>query len=165
MAKTKKKVKRRGLNLFQQYLIGFLVLVLVVAGSALYFINLAIAPFEQAETRAVELAKEYAQLTEVDRVMVYNGAESYDSLLGKQEDGQAVAVLIPRDAADILVYPLANGLSQQDAERIAQENGAQTIERVVFGYADNQPIWEVKSGTAYYLISFEKGELLKKEGL
>lgn len=165
MAKTKKKAKVRGLSLFQQYLIGFLVLVLAVAGSALYFITLAITPFEQAETRAVELAKEYAQLTEVEQVAIYNGAESYDSLLGKQADGQSVAVLIPKDDAAILVYPLANGLSQQEAERIAQENGAQTIERVVFGYADDHPIWEVKSGTAYYLISFETGELLKKEGL
>ncbi|NCB80515.1 MAG: peptidase, partial [Bacilli bacterium] len=35
----------------------------------------------------------------------------------------------------------------------------------ILGYRDGKPIWEVKSGTAYYLVDFETGDFVKMEGL
>ena len=40
-----------------------------------------------------------------------------------------------------------------------------SIDKVTIGYFKDQPIWEVKSGGTYYLIGFESGQLVSKEGL
>ena len=91
--------------------------------------------------------------------------ESYYSLLGKTSKGVKKAVLIAKDSNEIRVYRLDQGVSQGEAESIAKENGAGTIDKVTMGYFKDQPIWEVKSGGTYYLIGFESGQLVSKEGL
>ena len=38
-------------------------------------------------------------------------------------------------------------------------------ESVTFGRYQDKPIWEVKSGSDFYLVDFETGALVNKEGL
>ena len=70
-----------------------------------------------------------------------------------------------KEASSRLAKELDQGVSQSKAESIAKENGAGTIDKVTMGYFQDQPIWEVKSGGTYYLIGFESGQLVSKEGL
>ena len=111
------------------------------------------------------MAKEYADLEKVDSFAIYNGQESYYSLLGKTNKGVETAVLIAKDSNQIRVYRLDEGISQSEAQSIAKGNRAGTIDKVTMGYFKDQPIWEVKSGGTYYLIGFESGQLVSKEGL
>lgn len=165
MATSRKENVKGGLGLGAQYAIGCFILLLVVSFSTLYFFEVAGQPFEKAQQEARTLARRYAELTEIEDMTVYNGEKSYYSILGKQSDGREMAVLIPQDGTEILVYALETGISQEKAEQVALEQGAATVDRIRFGYAKEQAIWEIKSGTSYYLISFETGELVKKEGL
>lgn len=122
-------------------------------------------PRQSAKEASSRLAKEYADLEKVDSFAIYNGQESYYSLLGKTSKGVKKAVLIAKDSNEIRVYRLDQGVSQAEAKSIAKENGAGTIDKVTMGYFQDQPIWEVKSGGTYYLIGFESGQLVSKEGL
>ncbi|NOM58288.1 peptidase, partial [Klebsiella pneumoniae] len=39
------------------------------------------------------------------------------------------------------------------------------IDKIIFGRYQDKPIWEVKSGSDFYLVDFETGALVNKEGL
>ena len=48
---------------------------------------------------------------------------------------------------------------------LSKEKGAGEIDKITFGRYQDKPIWEVKSGTDFYLVDFETGALVNKEGL
>ena len=148
-----------------QYLLGFFILLTVLVFSFLLLLQFALQPYQSAKEGAVRLARDYAQVEKVDKFAVYNGRESYYSVIGQTRQQAEKAVLIARDSDQIRVYDLSQGASQAEAEEIAQANGAGRIDKTTFGYLDGQPIWEVKSGTSYYNIGFESRTLLSKEGL
>ena len=112
-----------------------------------------------------KLAKQYAELEQVDQVDLYNGLESYYSLLGHNKQHEALAVLIGKDDHKIYIYQLNQGVSQETAEAVSKEKGAGEIDKITFGRYQEKPIWEVKSGTDFYLVDFETGALVNKEGL
>ena len=171
MANSRQRTRKRHrgqagpISTGKQLLIGFFVLFTVLTFSALYVLEAATKPFSTIENHAIEVAKDYAGVTEVSQVTQFNGKVSYYTVYGKNETGQEVYVLIPESSSEIFVYQVSEGISQADAERRAQENGATTIEKTVLGYQDGHAIWEVKAGLSYYLIDFKTGELMKKEGL
>lgn len=171
MAKSRQRTRKRyrgqtgPISTGRQVLIGFFVLLTVLTFSALYVLEAATKPFSTVENHAIAVAKDYAGVSEVSQVTIFNGKATYFTVHGKNEAGQEVYVLIPERSSEIFVYQVSEGLSQADAERRAQENGATTIEKTVFGYQDGHAIWEVKAGLSYYLIDFKTGELIKKEGL
>ncbi|AGU78036.1 hypothetical protein SII_0858 [Streptococcus intermedius C270] len=133
--------------------------------SFLYILNLSMNPYQSAKETASKIARQYTDLDKVDRFAIYNGKKSYYSLLGKNRKKTQLAVLIEADSDKIYTYELSKGISQEKAEKIAKDNGAKQIDKVTFGYIDGQPIWEVKSETTYYNVDFEKGTILRKEGL
>ena len=148
-----------------QYLIGIFIVLSVLVFSFFAVLQVSMQPRQSVKEASSRLAKEYADLEKVDSFAIYNGQESYYSLLGKTSKGVEKAVLIAKDTNEIRVYRLDQGVSQAEAESIAKENGAGTIDKVTMGYFKDQPIWEVKSGGTYYLIGFESGQLVSKEGL
>ncbi len=168
MANSRRRTQsrnRRSFSTWKQYLIGMFVLLSVIAFSALYLLDMAEQPFVKVKKQAVEVAQKYTDLKEVSQVNIYNGKETYYQVTGRNKAGEDLYVLVPEKTSNIFVYHPSEGISQEDAQARAIENGAQDIERTVLGYMDQHAIWEVKSGTAYYLIDFKTGELLKKEGL
>ncbi len=165
MAKMRQRTQKQIITTGKQYVLGLFVLLSVLTFSILYALEVSGRPFAEAKEKAVELASQYAGLTSATQVAIYNGAATYYSVVGKTDAGEELLVLIPEEGQDILVYPLAAGLSQEEAEAVAQENGAESIDRAILGYAGGKPIWEIKSKTTYYLIEFETGDLLKKEGI
>ncbi|HFI0419704.1 TPA: DUF5590 domain-containing protein [Streptococcus suis] len=148
-----------------QLLLGFFILLSVVTFSIFTIWDIAAAPFNNARSQAVAVATEYADLQTVSNFSIYNGTETYFSVFGTTSQGEEVAVLIPEATSTVYVYPLAQGISQKEAQAIAKENGAGQAERTILGFRDGKPIWEVKSGAAYYLVEFETGSFVKKEGL
>lgn len=148
-----------------QFLVGTFVLLSVMTFSIFVIWDLAAQPFSDIRNHAISVAKKYTDIETVEDVSIYNGRETYYSLRGSTSQGESIAVLISEESNMVYIYSLDSGISQKEAQAIAQENGANRVDRTVLGYRDGQPIWEVKSGTAYYLIAFETGSFIKKEGL
>ncbi|WP_156018783.1 cell wall elongation regulator TseB-like domain-containing protein [Streptococcus ruminantium] len=148
-----------------QLSVGSFILLSVITFSIFVIWDLAAKPFSDVRYHAIAVARKYADLQFVKDFSVYNGTETYFSLRGSTSKGESIAVIVPEATNTVYVYTLANGISESQAQAIAQKNGAGEGERIVLGYRDGKPIWEVKSGTAYYLIEFETGNFIKKEGL
>ena len=154
MKKRQKKAKN---NLLWQYGLGMTILLVVISASFLYLVSLGMKPYQIAKSEGEKLAQQYAGLEQADQVDLYNGLESYYSVLGRNKKQEALAVLIGKDDHKIYVYQLNQGISQ--------EKGAGEIDKITFGRYQDKPIWEVKSGSDFYLVDFETGALVNKEGL
>lgn len=152
-------------SIWKQSVVGLFVLLSVVTFSALYLLESSTKPFVTVKEHAVEVAQNYADVHNVSQVTIYNGKETYYNVQGQNQSGEPVFVLVPEKSSNIFVYRTAEGISQADAEQRAQANGATAIQKTVLGYMDGQAVWEVKSGTAYYVIDFKTGELIKQEGI
>ena len=120
-------------------------------------------PYHTAKVEGERIAKQYANLEEVSQVGIFNGLESYYSVLGQDKNQKPVAVLIEKSSNNIYVYQLENGTSQEKAEAVVREKGATEIDKITFGRYADKPIWEIKSGGDYYLVDFESGALVEKE--
>ncbi|MGX7073533.1 cell wall elongation regulator TseB-like domain-containing protein [Falseniella ignava] len=161
----KKRQKQAKNKLLLQYGIGISLVLLVITTSFLYLISLSMKPYQEARSEGEKLAKQYAELEKADQVDFYNGLESYYSVLGQNKKQEAIAVLIEKKDQKIYVYQLDKGISQDKAATISKEKGAGEIDKIIFGRYQDKPIWEVKSGDHYYLVDFETGALVNKEGL
>ncbi|HEO8608221.1 DUF5590 domain-containing protein [Streptococcus suis] len=148
-----------------QLVLGSFILLSVVTFSIFTIWDIAAKPFSDVQNHAISVARDYTDIEVVDDVSIYNGTETYFSLQGKTSQGEMIAVIIPEETNTVYVYSMANGISKEEAQAVATENGAGEIEKSVLGYRDAKPIWEVKSGTAYYLVEFETGNFIKREGL
>ena len=156
--------KEKNFLLFQ-YSIGLTLLALVVTSSFLYLVWLSMKPYQTAKVEGEKLAKQYANLETVSQVDIFNGLESYYSVLGQDKNQKPVAVLIEKSNNNIYVYQLENGTSQEKAEAVVREKGATEIDKITFGRYADKPVWEIKSSGDFYLVDFETGALIEKEKL
>ena len=122
-------------------------------------------PYQTAKVEGERLAKQYANLETVSQVDIFNGLESYYSVLGQDKHQKKIAVLIEKNSHNIYIYQLENGTSQEKAEAVVREKGATEIDKITFGRYAEKPVWEIKSGGDYYLVDFESGSLIEKEKL
>lgn len=148
-----------------QFVVGISLFITVLTFSIFIIWDISSAPYVEMRQHATQVARDYADIQTVDTFSIYNSSETYYSIIGLDSEGQSLAVIIPENSNTVFVYPMENGISKDEAQAIAKENGAGDIEKVVLGFKDGKPIWEVKSGTAYYLVEFETGSFVKKEGL
>ncbi|HFI2437403.1 TPA: DUF5590 domain-containing protein [Streptococcus suis] len=148
-----------------QLIAGSFILLSVMTFSIFVIWDLAAKPFSDVQNHAISVARDYADIEVVDDVSIYNGAETYFSVQGKTSQGEMIAVIIPEESNTVYVYPTANGITKEEAQTVAKNNGAGDVDKIVLGYSDGKPIWEVKSGTAYYIVEFETGNFIKREGL
>ena len=160
MKKRQNKAKN---NLLFQYIIGITLLTLVITSSFLYLVWLSMKPYQTAKVEGERLAKQYANLETVSQIDIFNGLESYYSVLGQDKNQKPVAVLIEKSSNNIYVYQLENGTSREKAEAVVREKGATEIDKITFGRYAEKPVWEIKSGGDYYLVDFESGALVEKE--
>ena len=159
----KKRQKKEKNSLLSQYIIGITLLTLVITSSFLFLVWLSIKPYQTAKVEGEKLAKQYANLETVSQVDIFNGLESYYSILGQDKNQKPVAVLIEKSSNNIYVYQLENGTSQEKAEAVVREKGATEIDKITFGRYADKPVWEIKSGGDYYLVGFESDALVEKE--
>lgn len=149
----------------KQYLLGFSFVFIALLIATVVMFYSAIKPRKDAEREAVSVAQNYAKLTKVTSVDVYNGSSAYYSVYGSDTKGNSKVVVISKKNQKIYIFDLSSGITQKQAKASAKQEGAKTISRVVFGLRDGKPIWEVKAENGYYLIDFETGELVKREGI
>ena len=161
----KKRQKKEKNSLLFQYSIGLTLLALVVTSSFLYLVWLSMKPYQTAKVEGEKLAKQYANLETVSQVDIFNGLESYYSVLGQDKNQKPVAVLIEKNNNNIYVYQLGKGTAQEKAEAVVREKGATEIDKITFGRYADKPVWEIKSGGDYYRVDFESGSLIEKEKL
>ena len=159
----KKRQKKEKNSLLFQYIIGITLLTLVITSSFLYLVWLSMKPYQTTKVEGEKLAKQYANLETVSQIDIFNGLESYYSVLGQDKNQKPVAVLIEKNSNNIYVYQLENGTSQEKAETVVREKGATEIDKITFGRYANKPVWEIKSGGDYYLVDFESSALVEKE--
>lgn len=165
MEKLRKSKRNLAFKPWKQIGIGLGILLVTVLFSLFFLLELAEEPFDVAKERAIKIVQEHVKLKKVEEVHIYHSKETYYSVIGKNNQDKEILILVPEASPDLFVYDMEAGISSKEAEAVAKENGATTIERTILGYRDGKPIWEVKAGTTYYSIEFESGQLLKKEGL
>ena len=59
----------------------------------------------------------------------------------------------------VYTYPLKEGISQKKAKAIVKEKSQDAIDRVTLGRFKGKPIWEVKTGSSYYVVDFKTGKV------
>ena len=159
----KKRQKKEKNSLLFQYIIGIILLTLVITSSFLYLVWLSMKPYQTAKVEGERLAKQYANLETVSQIDIFNGLESYYSVLGQDKNQKPVAVLIEKSSNNIYVYQLENGTAREKAEAGVRGKGAAESDTMTFGRYAEKPVWEMKSGGDYYLVDFESGALVEKE--
>jgi len=145
-----------------------MVLLFVIFFSIIFYIR-ASRPMRQARQEAVEIAEEYANIDTVDDFYWFTREETYFTVMGKDENDRALAVIIPKSGDKVRVEEQSEGLSEQEAKQaVLQEHEDETIEKASLGIVDNDPVWEVVTtdeddgeGSNYYLLQFQDGEEVK----
>lgn len=149
----------------KQYLLGFSLIFLTLLISVVTGLYLSVKPRLDAEKVATQVAIEKADLATTTSVERYSGSETYYSVYGTTSSGKQKIVSVGEDNGEVYVYFVNDGISRKEAKQVALANGAAGISKVVYGIYDKKPIWEVTATDGYYLVSFETGELVKKEGI
>lgn len=148
-----------------------LFLVLFIAICAGVFIKVyasAQEPLNAAEEKAVSLAKEKVELSEVEDFHIYHGTETVSVLEGKNKKGENIIVWIPEKSKKVIWDKPKNGISKEDAvQRLMEEKSPKKIISVKLGMENNIPLWEIYYRSEnnlinYYYVDFKTGEWLKK---
>ncbi|MGT2929496.1 cell wall elongation regulator TseB-like domain-containing protein [Streptococcus dentasini] len=159
-------MKRLKIKHFWRYLFGVLGLLVLVAVGIFFFFKAALKPNQDARSQAIQTAKEYADFASVSDFNQYNGREVFYTVFGKNQDGETIMVTInKKHQGQVYVYRADQGIKAEQAQDTAKKEGARKIQKTTFGMAEGVPIWEVRADGAYYLVNFETGDLVKKEGL
>ncbi|KXT78540.1 cell wall elongation regulator TseB-like domain-containing protein [Streptococcus sp. DD13] len=165
MKKNRGKVRRKRYPLSSQLLWGTLLVAITIVFSSLYLIMASADPFRQAKLQAEEVAQQTAGLRTITSIDLYKGSELYYSVIGRDQANTVQLVLISEKSHKIRMYPLSSGISKDRAIEVARQQGAKKIDHVIAGFEGEQPVWEVRSGTAYYVIHFKTGAFVHKEGI
>lgn len=165
MKKSLESVARFLQSTLGQWLVGLFICLFVLVFSFFFLLDLSIQPRKDTERELERVVLTNTPIQAVEDIELYNGQESYYSFYGKDEAGNDLVALVSDQDDTIYLSDLSAGIEQGEAESRAKENGATQIERAVLGVYQEQLVWEVKSEQTYYLISFESGDFIKKEGL
>lgn len=146
------------------------ILVSIIAGLLLIIVLITIFyvrsthPRTQAKKEATEIAKEQANLTSVDTFYWFTRKENYFSVTGKNDQGEELAVIIPKSGEKITVLNQKDGVSEGQIRQIMETDyNVTNIQKISLGLYDNKPTWEIvtkdEAGLlSYYLLSFENAE-------
>ncbi|MET3558727.1 uncharacterized protein YpmB [Streptococcus rupicaprae] len=156
---------KRRLSTGKQVILGLTIVLVVLVISGLTIFYHALYPYRSARREVEALVKQHMDLSEINHFAIFHHQESYYSLEAKGQTGESLLVLVPQDGRDILVYQATEGIKASEAEEIARNSGAQSIQKTTFGLFNQVPVWEVYADGGYYYIGFEEGDLVSEEGL
>ncbi|MEH7093436.1 cell wall elongation regulator TseB-like domain-containing protein [Neobacillus vireti] len=128
----------------------------------------SVQPVKAAEKKAVSLARDKVQLSEVDDFHIYNGIETVNVIEGKNKNGSKVIVWIPEKSKKVIIKKAKDGITKEEAiQKLLQEKQPKKIISVRLGMEKNIPMWEIYYRSEnnlinYYYVHFETGEWLKK---
>ncbi|MFJ5757779.1 DUF5590 domain-containing protein [Neobacillus sp. NPDC093182] len=150
-------------------IILFLVLLIVICvGIFVKVYANAQEPLNTAQEKAVSLANEKVEFSEVEDFHIYHGTETVSVLEGKNKKGENIIVWIPEKSKKVIWDKRKNGISKEDAvQRLLEEKSPKKIISVKLGMENNIPLWEIYYRSEnnlinYYYVDFKTGEWLKK---
>lgn len=144
-----------------QHLIGICLLLLTGIFSVLF---LAVHTVDQEANRiakAKQVALSRSTMVQIEDTSVFNGQDSYVTVMGEDQEGQKLAVLVAKENHAVYSYPLNKGISQKKASAIVKDKCKDPIERVTFGRYQGKAIWEVKAGSSFYVVDFKTGKVIR----
>ena len=154
------EVKQKNyLFIIWQHIIGICVLVLTVLFSWLFLAEKTSDRMQDQMEQARNIALSHSSMATIDTESFFHGKEAYLSFIGKDQEGQELAVLVAEADDQVYAYPLKEGISQKKAKSIVKEKSKDAIDRVTFGRFKGKPIWEVKAGSSYYVVDFKTGKV------
>lgn len=150
-------------------IIVFLVLLIVICvGVFIKVYTSAQEPLNDAEEKAITLAKESGELSQLEDFHLYHGTEMVNVIEGKNKKGENIVIWIPEKSKEVIVEKRKDGISKEDAvKRLMAEKDPQKIISVKLGMENNIPLWEIYYRSEnnlinYYYVHFNTGEWLKK---
>ncbi|MHC5268061.1 cell wall elongation regulator TseB-like domain-containing protein [Enterococcus sp. LJL98] len=161
MNKVEENERKKVLLLFS----SIVILLVMILFSAIFYIR-ASRPMRQAKAEAVAIAQEYVDFKRVDQFYWFTREATYFSLVGEQENGERVVVVIPKKGDQLLIFDEKDGLTEAQARGIIQERfPEEKVRKTTLGVFSDQVVWEVMTKmneeSHYYLLSFKEGELIK----
>ncbi len=142
-----------------QHIIGICVLVLTVLFSWLFLAEKTSDRMQDQIAKARNIALSHSSIATIETESFFHGKEAYLSFIGKDQEGQELAVLVAQADDAVYTYPLKEGVSSKEAASVVKEKSKDAIDRVTFGRFQGKPIWEVKSGRSYYVVDFKTGKV------
>ena len=109
--------------------------------------------------QARKIALSHSSIATIETESFFHGKEAYLSFIGKDQEGQELAVLVAQADDAVYTYPLKEGVSSKEAASVVKEKSQDAIDRVTFGRFKGKPIWEVKAGSSYYVVDFKTGKV------
>lgn len=151
--------QKNNLFIVWQHIIGICILVLTVLFSWLFLAEKTSDRMQDQMEQARNIALSHSSMAKIDTESFFHGKEAYLSFIGKDQEGQELAVLVAEADDQVYTYPLKEGISQKKAKAIVKEKSKDAIDRVTFGRFKGKPIWEVKAGSSYYVVDFKTGKV------
>lgn len=161
MSQSDSKEKKAVLVLFVT-IVGLLFIILI---TSLSYIR-ASRPMRQAKAEAIEVANQHVTLASVDQFYWFTREATYFSLVGEDDKGQEIVVIISKSGEEILIKKQEEGITEEEAKTIVQTAFPdERIRKVALGMYQEQIVWEVMTKDSdeehYYLLAFSDGALIK----
>ena len=109
--------------------------------------------------QARKIALSHSSIARIETESFFHGKEAYLSFIGKDREGQELAVLVAQADDAVYTYPLKEGVSSKKAASVVKEKSQDAIDRVTYGLIKGKPIWEGKAGSSYYVVDFKTGKV------
>lgn len=151
--------QKNNLFIVWQHIIGICILVLTVLFSWLFIAEKTSDRLQDQMVQARKIALSHSSIARIETESFFHGKEAYLSFIGKDREGQELAVLVAQADDAVYTYPLKEGVSSKKAASVVKEKSQDAIDRVTFGLFKGKPIWEVKAGSSYYVVDFKTGKV------
>lgn len=151
--------QKNNLFIVWQHIIGICILVLTVLFSWLFLAEKTSDRLQDQMAQARKIALSHSSIATIETESFFHGKEAYLSFIGKDQEGQELAVLVAEADDLVYTYSLKEGISQKKAKAIVKEKSQDAIDRVTLGRFKGKPIWEVKTGSSYYVVDFKTGKV------
>ncbi|MGX7419254.1 cell wall elongation regulator TseB-like domain-containing protein [Carnobacterium gallinarum] len=143
-----------------------IVMAFIVVGSW-YVYYVGHQPMAKAEKEATEIAKQEADLKEVDQFYWYNGVETYFTITGTNQKDEKIIVIIAKKGGKTQVIKQSDTISESDARKLTRE--AKNPKRILetrIGLEKDIPIWEVvykeeNGRLGYHILKLKDGEYIR----
>lgn len=151
--------QKNNLFIIWQHIIGVCILALTVLFSWLFLAEKTSDRLQNQIAQARKIALSHSSIATIETESFFHGKEAYLSFIGKDQEGQELAVLVGQADDEVYTYPLKEGVSSKEAASVVKEKSQDAIDRVTLGRFKGKPIWEVKAGNSYYVVDFKTGKI------
>ena len=93
---------------------------------------------QMAQARKIALS--HSSIATIETESFFHGKEAYLSFIGKDQEGQELAVLVAQADDAVYTYPLKEGVGSKEAAYVVKEKSQDAIDRVTFGRFKGKPI-------------------------